>query len=102
VPLPTSFVIPKEAVYAGTLTAGDGVERPAAISLGRRPTFYPDGLELLEAHVLDFDGDLYDQEVTVGFLEHLRDQQRFSGPDELAAQLGRDVAEARRIVAGRS
>lgn len=98
VAMPVSFVIPAEAVYAGTLTAQDGVTRPAAISLGRRPTFYPDGLMLLEAHVVDFSGDLYGQTVHVRFVDKVRDQRRFDGPDELAAQLRRDVQTTREIV----
>jgi len=97
--MPVSFVIPAEAVYAGMLTAADSVARPTAISLGRRPTFYPDGLTLLEAHVIDFHGDLYGQEVSVCFVEKIRDQRRFGGPDELAVQLQRDVQTARTILA---
>lgn len=91
--------IPADGVYAGHLRAEDGVDRPAAISLGRRPTFYErDAKRLLEAHVLDFDGDLYGQLVTVSFRSHLRGQIRFSGPDargELVSQMRRDVLEAR-------
>ena len=97
--MPVSFVIPAEAVYAGILTAADDVARPTAISLGRRPTFYPDGLTLLEAHVIDFDGDLYGQAVKVQFVEKIRDQRRFNGSDELAAQLQRDVETARTMLA---
>ena len=69
----------------------------AAISLGRRPTFYADaGLRLLEAYVLDFDGDLYDQAARVRFLHHLRRQERFDSVDALVEQMHRDVAETRR------
>lgn len=100
VAMPVSFVIPAEAVYAGILTAADGVARPTAISLGRRPTFYPDGLTLLEAHVIDFDGDLYGQAVSVQFVDKIRDQRRFDGPDALRAQLSADVEAARRVLAG--
>ena len=97
--MPVSFVIPAEAVYAGILTPADGVARPTAISLGRRPTFYPDGLTLLEAHVIDFDGDLYGQQVSVQFVDRIRWQQRFDGPDALGAQLQRDIATARELLA---
>jgi riboflavin kinase/FMN adenylyltransferase len=98
--MPVSFVIPAEAVYAGLITAADGVVRPTAISLGRRPTFYPDGLTLLEAHVIDFDGDLYGQHVSVQFVDKIRDQRRFEGPEELGAQLRADVETARDMLAG--
>lgn len=98
--LPVSFDIPAEGVYAGIFCAADGIARPAAISLGRRPTFYPEGFALCEAHVIDFEGDLYGQTVSVHFVERLRPQQRFDGPDELVGQLHRDVAAARRALAG--
>ena len=54
--------LPADGIYAGTFWRADGVERTAAISLGRRPTFYEHAeMSLLEAYVLDFDGDLYGQ-----------------------------------------
>ncbi|MFN3258697.1 MAG: riboflavin kinase [Ilumatobacter sp.] len=99
VAMPVSFVIPREAVYAGLITPGDGITRATAISLGRRPTFYPDGLTLLEAHVLDFSGDLYGQDVRVRFVDKVRDQRRFDGPDALAAQLRRDIETTRDLIA---
>ena len=62
VAVPERLCLPADGVYVGTFEADDGVERPAAISLGRRPTFYEEsGLLLLEAYVLDFEGDLYGQ-----------------------------------------
>ncbi|MGQ0825967.1 MAG: bifunctional riboflavin kinase/FAD synthetase [Actinomycetota bacterium] len=91
--------LPADAVYAGTFTASDGVERVAAISLGRRPTFYEDaGLLLLEAHVLDFDGDLYGQRAIVRFHHRLRAQERFDSVDDLVAQMLHDVEATRRLV----
>jgi riboflavin kinase/FMN adenylyltransferase len=98
VAMPVSYVIPREAVYAGMIHLPDGTTAATAISLGRRPTFYPDGLTLLEAHVLDFSGDLYGQSVRVEFVDKIRDQRRFDGPDQLAAQLRADVAATREIV----
>jgi riboflavin kinase/FMN adenylyltransferase len=96
--IPSTLVIPCEGVYAGWFIAEDGVVRPTAISLGRRPTFYKQGHELLEAHLLDFDGDLYGQQVRVQFVEHLRGQQRFESIDQLVSQLHRDIARARDIL----
>ena len=97
VAIPDRVCLPDDGVYAGTVTAADGIERPAAISLGRRPTFYADaGLRLLEAFVLDFDGDLYDQHAAVRFRRHLRRQERFASVDALVEQMHRDVAETRR------
>ena len=99
--MPARVCLPADGVYAGTFTGADGVERPAAISLGRRPTFYADaGLRLLEAYVLDFDGDLYGQAASVRFHRHLRGQERFDSVDALVEQMHRDVAETRRVVPG--
>ena len=73
-----------------------GRSSPAAISLGRRPTFYTDAdRSLLEAHVLDFDGDLYGQQARVRFTHRLRDEERFESVDDLVAQMARDVEQAR-------
>jgi riboflavin kinase/FMN adenylyltransferase len=68
----------------------------AAISVGTRPTFYGRaGFRLLEAHLLDFDEDIYDEVVTVTLVRRLRDIVRFAGIDELVAQLHADVDAAR-------
>jgi riboflavin kinase/FMN adenylyltransferase len=88
--------LPADGVYAGTYVGEDGLERAAAISLGRRPTFYAEsGLLLLEAHLLDFDGDLYGQAARVRFDRRLRGQERFESVDELIAQMARDVEAVR-------
>jgi riboflavin kinase/FMN adenylyltransferase len=90
--------LPADGVYAGTFAGADGVARPAAISVGRRPTFYADaGLCLLEAYVLDFDGDLYDQQSRVRFGHFLRGQERFVEIDDLVAQMQVDVDRVRAL-----
>ena len=72
------------------------MEHLAAISLGRRPTFYEEsGMLLLEAHLLDFEGDLYGQRAHVRFGRRLRGQERFESVDELIAQMAIDVEAAR-------
>lgn len=67
---------------------------------GPRPTF-PEAPPALEAHLFDFDGDLYGQEVTVEFVDRIREQRRFGSLDELRQQLGADLEAARRQLAGR-
>jgi len=100
VAVPARVCLPADGIYAGTFVAQDTVERPAAISLGRRPTFYEHvDASLLEAHVLDFEGDLYGQAVKVRFVERLRGEERFDSVDDLVAQMRRDVEAARRILA---
>jgi FAD synthase len=85
----------RDGVYAGTFTGGSAVERPAAISIGRRPTFYEDGARLLEAHVVDFNGDLYGELAVVSLVEFLRPQCRFRDRAALVTALERDVARTR-------
>jgi riboflavin kinase/FMN adenylyltransferase len=96
VAVPERVCLPADGVYAGSFTAEDGVERAAALSLGRRPTFYAEaGMRLLEAYVLDFDGDLYGQRAAVRFHAFLRRQHRFDSVDDLVAQMQRDVETVR-------
>jgi riboflavin kinase/FMN adenylyltransferase len=97
--VPERICLPADGVYAGTFVAEDGVERPAAISVGTRPTFYENGNVLVEAYVLDFDGDLYGQRVKVRFREWVRGQERFDSTEALVEQMNADVEETRRILA---
>jgi riboflavin kinase / FMN adenylyltransferase len=97
--VPERICLPADGVYAGTFVADDGVERPAAISVGTRPTFYEDGDVLVEAYVLDFEGDLYDQAVKVRFREWIRGQVRFDSVEALVEEMNADVDAARRILA---
>jgi riboflavin kinase/FMN adenylyltransferase len=91
--------LPADGIYAGSFVGADGVERMSAISLGRRPTFYDTAdASLLEAYVLDFDGDLYGQAVKVRFAGHLRGEQKFDSVDALVAQIDRDVAATRELL----
>ncbi len=99
VAVPDEICLPADGIYAGSYAGPDGVWRPAAISLGRRPTFYAEATHsLLEAYVLDFDGDLYDQPAEVRFIERLRGEERFASIDALVEQMGKDVEATRRLV----
>ncbi|MDH3704503.1 MAG: bifunctional riboflavin kinase/FAD synthetase [Acidimicrobiia bacterium] len=96
------ILLPADGVYAGWYERADGAAHAAAISVGTRPTFYDEhGALLLEAHVLDFDGDLYGEGAKVRFTHLLRGQERFDGVDALVAQMHADVAEARRLLSDR-
>jgi riboflavin kinase/FMN adenylyltransferase len=99
VAVPEQICLPADGIYAGTLIAEDGVERAAAISLGRRPTFYEDApSSLLEAYVLDFDGDLYEQQVKVRFVERIRGEEQFPSVEALVEQIAKDVEATRALV----
>jgi riboflavin kinase/FMN adenylyltransferase len=100
VAVPARICLPADGIYAGTFVAEDGVERPAAISLGRRPTFHADAeRSLLEVFVLDFDGDLYDQAVKVRFVDRIRAEEKFDSIDALVEQMHRDVDATREVLA---
>jgi len=99
VPLGDDLARPAHGVYACRYVRADGSEHVAAVNVGVRPTFYDnaDGA-VLEAHLLDFDGDLYGEVAKVQFLHFLRSERRFNGIDELKAQLDKDIAETRRLL----
>jgi len=83
--------LPADGVYAGRAVLEDGVEWAAAISVGTPPTF-PEARDYLEAHLLDFEGDLYDQTITLEFFQKLRDQLAYGSLEDLAEAIGDDVA----------
>lgn len=99
-----NICLPAEGIYAGWYLLGSGSEtaaHPCAISLGRRPTFYgPEGALVLEAHLLDWTGDLYGQQARLCFSRHLRSQKTYSDPEALAAQMAADLDDARAVLAG--
>ena len=101
VSVPGDILLPADGIYAGWLQRADGTVLPAALSLGRRPTFYVEAhVSLLEAHVLDFDGDLYDEHVRVRFVERLRGEERYDEVSDLIRQIERDCDRARSILLG--
>ena len=95
------LLLPGEGVYAGWYERPSGEVHPAAIGVGRRPTF-GDGTPapVLEAYLLDFEGDLYGEAARVRFVRRLRDDVRFPSVEELVAQMGRDVDAARLVLTG--
>ena len=99
VAVPEEICLPADGIYAGTFQGTAGVDRPAAISLGRRPTFYAGGgHRLLEAHLLDFDGDLYGQSAKVRFVARIRDEERFESAAALVDAIHRDVDAVRAVL----
>jgi riboflavin kinase/FMN adenylyltransferase len=97
--VPQEIQLPADGIYAGWYVRPDGTEVPAAISLGRRPTFYDDQpYSLLEAHLLDFEGDLYGEAARVRFVGWIRGEEKFGSVDALVAQIGADVARTRDLL----
>ena len=106
---PENEIIPQNGVYAtrvrlfperdGARPAGASL--PAVTNVGTRPTFAP-GRVLVETHLLDFAGDLYGRRLELEFAARIRAERRFSGPQELAAQIAADAERAREILHGAS
>ena len=94
----TSGDLPKPGIHAAWAVV-DGAYFPAAASLGFNPTFGQGGGLSLEAHILDFSGDLYGREMTLQFVEYLRPEMAFSSVDELEAQMAQDCSRAAQILA---
>jgi riboflavin kinase / FMN adenylyltransferase len=93
--------LPALGIYLGRVAVparGVGPGHPALVSVGVRPTFHDDGRVLVEAYLLDWDGDLYDATLQVELLDRLREERRFDSVDALVAQMRRDEAEARRLI----
>ena len=98
VAVPGDVMLPADGVYAGWYQRPDGQVWRAAISVGRRPTFYLEqGTLLLEAHLLDFEGDLYGEQARVTIETWLRPQERYESVDDLVAQLRHDVDDTRKL-----
>ena len=99
---PDNEVLPGAGVYAGELKFLDpgkpalGQRLPAVINVGTRPTFRDSKGVLAEAHLIDFDGNLYGRRVELSFRYHLRPERRFSDVEALKKQIAADVADGRR------
>jgi len=89
------LLVPQRGVYAARVAIKGGTVHDAALNVGVRPTVEHDGVLLLEAHLLDFDGDLYGQRIRMEFHARIRDEVAFDGLDSLVAQLRVDVETVR-------
>jgi riboflavin kinase/FMN adenylyltransferase len=93
--------VPAGGVYAGWAQVGSD-RYPSVANIGVRPTFDGIGKMTIEAHLLDYSGDLYGQEISLSFTERLRDEKKFSGIEELVSQIQRDIIKGRELLsAGR-
>ena len=89
-------LVPPPGVYATTVTL-DGVVRPSVTNIGYRPTFGDVDAPVIEAHLFDFDRDLYDRDLRLSFVQRLRDERAFPDVDALRAQIDADCRSARRL-----
>jgi riboflavin kinase / FMN adenylyltransferase len=91
------LVVPDHGIYACRAQVG-GQTLVAAVNVGVRPTFKTGRGLLVEAYLLDFEGDVYGEELRLDFLERLRGERRFDSVEALIDQMSRDVEDTRRIV----
>ena len=94
--LPGELIVPKFGVYA-TKVVADGKEYLAVTNIGTRPTVNGEGVTV-EAHLLDFAGDLYGKAITIAFYAFLRPEQKFENLNQLKDQIAADVAKTRKIL----
>ena len=89
-------LVPKNGVYAVKVHL-DGAVYNGVANIGYNPTFGDVGLSV-EVHCFDFESEVYDKQIKVDFITRIRDEKKFSGPDELSAQIGRDCRSARDVL----
>jgi riboflavin kinase/FMN adenylyltransferase len=93
-----SKLIPPNGIYACRAKLGDEIFK-AAVSIGFNPTFTPEKkTQSVEAYLLDFDRDIYGQTLTLEFIQHLREEQKFNSVESLVEQIWRDVDQVRKIL----
>jgi riboflavin kinase / FMN adenylyltransferase len=88
------MILPKLGVYAGWMRWQRG-RYPAVVNVGLNPTFGDRDTPIVEAFIIDFDQDLYDQTIEIEFTHRLRDELRFTNVDDLVMQMHADVEQAR-------
>ena len=100
IPTTPDLQVPAARVYAAWYVRDDGAQYPAAVNIGKRPTFYDDAeRSLIDAHLIGFRGDLYGESAKVRFVRRLRGEKKFDGVDSLKQQLVKDVADAAKCLA---
>lgn len=99
---PAPMLIPKTGAYAAYVTTPDGIRRPAVVNIGYRPTVSDTATSSrslsIEAHIIDFVGYIYDEEIAVEFMKYLRGEQTFSSTARLAEQVKEDIAATRKLL----
>jgi riboflavin kinase/FMN adenylyltransferase len=95
---PGTLLRPAIGVYATTLERADGRQYRSVTNVGVCPTFGPEAPLTVETHILDFDEDIYGEEVAVAFHHRIRGEIRFPSPEALVEQIKKDVARARELL----
>jgi len=95
--VPAELAVPPRGVYAGWMQV-EGRSYPAVTNIGLRPTFEGEERTTVEAHLIDFSGDLYGKEVRLSFIARLRDEKKFDGVEALIAQINADIERGRELL----
>jgi riboflavin kinase/FMN adenylyltransferase len=95
--MPAQQALPGDGVYA-TVSQVDGKRFASATNIGTRPTF-GENKKWVETHLLNYKGDLYGKEIRIEFVQKLREEQRFTSPEELRTQIEKDILQAETILA---
>jgi len=99
---PHHRVMPPDGVYAAEVVLDDGTERPAAVNIGIRPTVESSDDEVarsVEAHILDFEDDIYGRTIGVAFWQYLRPERKYETLESLQAAIAADVGQVREVLA---
>lgn len=91
-------IVPANGVYAAQIKPDGEKSYNGMVNIGKRPTVHTDGATCIEAHLFDFAGNLYGQNIEIRFIAHLRSEQKMSGLEELTAQLQKDKEHAINIL----
>lgn len=92
---PKDALVPRHGVYVTDCTLPDGRVVRGVTNVGNRPTVDQNAAINCETHLIDFDGDLYDEALTVSFLHFIRPEQKFESPEALKAQIAKDLQAAK-------
>jgi riboflavin kinase / FMN adenylyltransferase len=94
--VPEEQAVPARGVYAAWAIV-DGDRHQSVVNIGMRPTFDGSGVQVIEAHLLDFSGDLYGKAMSLEFAARLRDEMKFTGVEALIAQIQKDIVAAKAL-----
>ena len=89
-------LMPRHGVYASTVTV-EGIIYPAVTNIGVRPTFEEQGEEVVESHLFDFEGDLYETRIALDFVIRIRDEHAFKDESSLRRQIAADCQEVKSL-----
>ena len=96
--LDEKIALPADGVYATTYLGKDGTSKIAAVNIGKRPTFSDGTKSIVEAHLLDFEGNLYGDDATIIFHKRIRSERKFAGLEEFQLQLEIDLTQIRKFL----